>query len=219
MTGKTVGLAWYYEATVSGTDEQAATFVSFPWPAPDSGSRNDAQATAEQFGTEFRHALHPDASPEEVVGFVAEALFDTAPLTAMIDQFDERLERGPAPHAAVAQELIDGATTELSVGQTNARRFAEQLLHEPRIPVEQSLVAGASLSQLLALVPDHAGAVIGAWAGSSDNPPLLLITMATGIVILAAAPSLASALNSGLRARVLEWNGLPDPLRNFPQAD
>ena len=92
------------------------------------------------------------------------------------------------PHAAVAQELIDSATTELDSGRANARRFAEQLLDEPRIPVEQSAVAWASLSQLLALVPDHAGAVVGAWPGSPDNPPLLLITVATGIVISVPLP-------------------------------
>jgi hypothetical protein len=219
MTRETVGLAWYYEATVSGTDGEAATFVSFPWPLPDGESREDPQATAEQFGTEFRRALHADASREEVTVFVAEALFDTAPLTDMIDQFDERIEHGPAPHAAVAQELIDSATTELNAGRANARRFAEQLLHQPRIPVEQSAVAGASLSQLLALVPDHAGAVVGAWPGSPDNPPLLLITVATGIVIFGAAPSLASALNTGLRAKVLGWNGMPDPLPKLRQAE
>jgi hypothetical protein len=219
MTGETVGLAWYYEATVSGADEQAASFVSFPWPLPGKGSRNNPQAIAEQFGTEFRHALHAGASREDVAVFVAEALFDTAPLTAMIEQFDDRIERGPAPHADVAQELIDRATTELSQGRINAMRFAAQVLHEPRIPGEQSPIAGASLSQLLALAPDHAAAVIGAWPGSPDNPTLLLITAATGIVIFGAAPGLASALNTGLRAKVLEFNGLADPLRNLPQAE
>jgi hypothetical protein len=64
MTGETVGLAWYYEATVSGTDGQAATFVSFPWPLPDGESREDPQATAERFGTESSAALYTSTRRE-----------------------------------------------------------------------------------------------------------------------------------------------------------
>jgi hypothetical protein len=216
MTAKTVRLAWYYEATVAGTDEQAATFVLFPWPMPNDGSRPDPRATAKRFGTELRCALHAGATREEVAVFVAEALFDSAPLTAMIERFDERIERGPASHAAVVQELIDRATAELNLARDNARRFAEELIDEPPFPGEHLPLEGASLSQLLGLAPDRATAVLGAWTANPDNPPLLFIASATATVIFGAASGLTSALNTGLRARILAWNDLPDPLAGLP---
>jgi hypothetical protein len=95
--------------------------------------------------------------------------------------------------------------------------FVERLVDEPVIPAEFSPLAGESLAGLLARGPVAAGAVVGLVAAGPESTWLLFIAVPGGMVVFGAANGVATALNVGLRARVLAWLGVDDPQRGAEQ--
>jgi hypothetical protein len=212
MPVETTTLVRYYEATVTHTRDPemdllgalwegatvtagtgtttppplAATFVSFPWAPP--GAREDWWRDP---------------------GAVA-ALLDVLP-RFHIARTDE-LASCLATALVGFRELPPGHDYAISAWERNAAAFAEQLVDAPVIPIEESPLSGASLAQLMSRAPDAAGALLGIAVGH-DHPLLLVITVPAGIVIVGAATGVAQALNTGLRAKILGWMGVPDPLQ------
>jgi hypothetical protein len=47
----------------------------------------------------------------------------------------------------------------------------------------------------------------------------LLVTVPTGMIVFGAAAAVASALHTGLRAKILGWMGVQDPLQLPPAGE
>jgi hypothetical protein len=96
--------------------------------------------------------------------------------------------------------------------------FAVEVLRSEVVPVEESPLSGVSLAQLLERAPSAAGAAVAAWGTGPNDPLLLLITVPVGMIVFGAATGVSKALNTGLRAKILGWMGVADPLQPRPPA-
>lgn len=184
----------------------AATFVSFPWGPPGAGEGwwRDPAAVAKTLGM-WRTAT-PDYSnwPDGAVSFAAQVFVDKNTLS-----FRVPIE----PSAGELSALTDAARARYAADEAAAERFVADLFDARVVPVEESPVAGAAFGSLLSKAPEAAGAVIGSYSVGTDKPVLMLLTMATGMIVFGAASGVASALNAGLRQKILGWMGVPDPLQ------
>jgi hypothetical protein len=82
--------------------------------------------------------------------------------------------------------------------------FAEYVSFKPVIPVEESPLSLDSLANLARV----GGVTIGAYVGFvafGSSPPLLMISVPTGMIICGAAYAVGQALQEGLKERILSW--------------
>jgi hypothetical protein len=115
--------------------------------------------------------------------------------------------------------LTSSGDLSLSVDPLNPGRrggrpseFAEYLAYASIIPIEASPLAGKSLSELVTAA-GGASAAVGVYA---TGDPLLLLSLAAGIIVCAAARGVGDALRIGLRARLLTHLGVEDPNLDEP---
>jgi hypothetical protein len=183
----------------------AATFVSFPW-APlgaDEGWWSTPNAVARSLGMRPEHAPDYSQWPDAIPSVVARTLIDN--MLAV----EVPAEVGETDLMRLLESELARRDSELAA----AERFLAEILDQPVIPLEESPLSGAALANLLSRAPEAAGAAVAVWGTGPDQTLLLLITMPTGMIVFGAASGVAKALNTGLRAKILGWMGVPDPLQ------
>lgn len=86
-------------------------------------------------------------------------------------------------------------------------RFAQHIAYEPVVPFESSPLRGSSLAELLAA----GGAAAGGAVGFVEGQVIVILAVPAGIILIGAARGVADALHIGIRTKLLEWMGVPDP--------
>jgi hypothetical protein len=101
----------------------------------------------------------------------------------------------------VAFDSVGAAANPLMGGADIGTYFTQLLYDSEWIVIEQSPPDLASLAELL---KQGTGVALGAYTGLAvGSGPLLLLTVPLGIIIVATAAGIGSALEAGLRARLL----------------